>query len=158
MEIREYQLRIDKYKNESVKKINNSFKEIISTLKERMEDLITEINQKFELEQKNIKDEEKKWRYKQDVSNNLLLFSESNNDIELLKNSKLIMEGINMLNEPSSFKEIKVYNDLEANLNIDLNDFPHQTGSVLELSIEELKKLFSEFMIIGEPNALEYRS
>ena len=41
---------------------------------------------------------------------------------------------------------------------IDLNDYQHQTGSVLLLSNEDVKKLFKSFMFIGEPNILEYRS
>jgi hypothetical protein len=158
LEIREYQLRMDKYKNEAVKKINETFKDIINTLKQRMEELITEVDSKFVTEQGNISAQENKWKSKQNIANELLSFSQSTNDIDLLKNSKFIMEGIRSLNEPSAFREIKVYNDLDTTLDIDLNDFPHQTGSVLHLSIEDVKKLFRGFMYIGEPNALEYRA
>lgn len=158
LEIREYQLRMDKYKNEAVKKINETFKNIIGTLKQRMEELITEVDSKFIKEQSNISSQESKWILKQDVANQLLSFSQSSNDIDLLRNSKFIMEGISSLNEQSAFREIKVYNDLDTNLYIDLNDFQHQTGSVLLLSNEDVKKLFRNFMFIGEPNALEYRA
>ena len=158
LEIREYLLRMDKYKNEAVKKINETFKEIIGTLKQRMEELITEVDSKFVNEQSNISKEENKWINKQEICSSLLSFSESSNDIDILKNSKFIMGGIRNLNEMSNFKEIKVYNDLDNNLYIDLNDFPHQTGSILLLSKDDVKKLFKAFMFIGEPNALEYRS
>lgn len=158
LEIREYQLRMDKYKNEAVKKINETFKEIIGTLKQRMEELITDVDQKFVLEQGNISKEEYKWVNKQEICSSLLNFSESSNDIEILKNSKFIMNGIKNLNETNSFKEIKVYNDLDSNMYIDLNEFQNQSGSILVLSKENVKKIFYNFMSIGEPNALEYRS
>ncbi len=158
LEIREYQLRMDKYKNEAVKKINETFKEIIGTLKQRMEELITEVDEKFVNEQGNISKEESKWIDKQEISSTLLNFSQNPNDVDILKSSKFIMEGIRNLNNQSSFKEIKVFNDLDSNMYIDLNDYPQQTGSTLILSKDNLKNSFKFFMSIGEPNILEYRS
>ncbi len=158
MEIREYQLRMEKYKNETVKKIDESFNLIINCIKTRKEELINEVVSKFKFEISKIQSQEQRWRDKQQISERLLTLMNDADDKNILNNSKYIMEGILCLNETLTFKEIQVNNDIETCMYIDRNDFLNQTGNVLILNKEDIIKLFSGYMNIGEPNILEYKS
>jgi hypothetical protein len=157
LEIREYQLRMDKYKNETVKKIEESFNSIIHSIKERKEKVIGEVVGKFKAEINKIVSQEQRWKEKQEISEKLLEFMNNANDVNLLGNSKYIMDGIVILNEPLSFKEIHVNNDIETFMIINRNDYQNQTGNLI-LNKEDLIKLFTEYMNIGDPNILEYKS
>lgn len=158
LEIREYQLRMEKYKNETVKKIDESFNSIINCIKTRKEELINEVVGKFKFEISKIQSQEQRWREKQQISERLLSLMNDSDDKNILNNSKYIMEGITCLNETLTFKEIQVNNDIETCMYIDRNDFLNQTGNVLILNKEDIIKLFSAYMNIGEPNILEYKS
>jgi hypothetical protein len=156
LEIREYHLRLEKYKSDIVKKIDESFKEIIKTLKARKNELISDIIEKFKNEKERISGEEDKWNFKQDVSEKLLAFMNDRDDRNVLTNSKQILEGIRNLHESLSFKQIKVHNNLDTNLYIDKED---EKGSTqVTLSLEELVHYLSNYMTICEPNVLEYKS
>ena len=61
LEIREYHLRLEKYKSETIKKIDESFREIINTLKKRKNEIISEALDKFNLEKEKVLKEEDKW-------------------------------------------------------------------------------------------------
>ena len=61
LEIREYHLRLEKYKNDTIKLIDETFKEIINTLKKRKNEIISEALDKFNEEKDKIIKEEEKW-------------------------------------------------------------------------------------------------
>ena len=62
-------------------------------------------------------EEEKRWRDKQKVCEELLrLSSKPDADEEILMNSKFIADGIESLNEKPVYKEIKVINSLDKTL------------------------------------------
>lgn len=149
---------MEKYKNETVKKIDESFNSIINCIKTRKEELINEVVGKFKFEISKIQSQEQRWREKQQISERLLTLMNDADDKNILNNSKYIMEGIMCLNETLTFKEIQVNNDIETCMYIDRNDFLNQTGNVLILNKEDIIKLFSAYMNIGEPNILEYKS
>lgn len=158
LEIREYQLRMEKYKNETVKKIDEGFNTIINTIKTRKEELINEVAGKFKFEIGKIQSQEQRWKEKQQISERLLALMNDSDDKNILSNSKYIMDGICCLNEPLSFKEIQVNNDIETCMYVNVNEFLNQTGNLLILNKENLIKLFATYMNIGEPNILEYKS
>ena len=81
---------------------------------------------------------------------------QSNDDKELLIHAEEILKGIETLNEPLSFKEIKVYNDIDTDLLLGEDVF--EGGKEVMLSIEEMVSYFSNYMTIQEPNILEYKS
>jgi hypothetical protein len=158
LEIREYHLRVEKYKNETVKKIDEIFKEIITTLKKRKNELISEILDKFTLEKELIIGEENNWVEKQEISDRLISLSKDSDDQNMLVNSKFIMDGIRRLNEKLSFKEIKVYNDLDPSLIIDRKGSNNQQLTPMILSQEEVVHYLGKYLVINDPNILEFKS
>jgi hypothetical protein len=152
LEIREYSLRLEKYKNDTVKKIDDLFKEMISTLKKRKNELITEILEKFAYEKNKITREENQWIDKQDITEKLLMFSNDSEDKNLLVNSKFIMDGIRRLNEKLTFKELRIYNDLDTSLKIESGN------QNIVLSHEEIIAFLAEYLRIVGPNILEFKS
>jgi hypothetical protein len=61
LEIREYHLRLEKYKNDTIKLIEETFKEITNNLKKRKNEIISEALDKFNEEKSKIVVEEEKW-------------------------------------------------------------------------------------------------
>lgn len=158
LEIREYNLRVDKYKNETVKKIEEAFRGIINSLKQRKEEIISELIERFSEEKEKIVSQEKAWNDKQLISEKILGLMNDNDDKNIILNSSFIMEGLNMLNERLEFKEIKICNDIDTSLYIDRNNYPNQTGNLLVLNQADIENLLLTYMTIGEPNILEYKA
>lgn len=155
LEIREYSLRMEKFKNETVKKIENTFREIINVLKSRRNALIDEILEKFSSEKEKIAIEEQNWNNKQDVSEKLLQIMNDRDDRAILTNSRFVMDGIRLLNEKLDFKEIRVFNDLDTNLTIpDSEDEDKQ----ITLNLEQIIALLSNYLTICDPNILEFKA
>ena len=102
LEIRENNLIMEKSKAETVKKIEEAFKGITQTLKQRRADIINDIIDKFNIEKKKIDDAEADWMLKQDISEKLVQFDTEQNSAFLLANSKFIMEGIRKLRDRKS--------------------------------------------------------
>jgi hypothetical protein len=156
LEVKEYCLRLEKYKNDIVKKIDEGFKKIINLLKDRKENLSNEIEEKFFEEKEKILFEENRWVDKKDISEKLKELFKENNSIILLINSKYICEGIRTLNEKLEFKEMKVYNDLDENLNME-KEIKNQNVEI-SLSVDEIIGNFAEYMSAENVNILEYKA
>jgi len=149
-------LKLEKYKNETVKKIDEAFKKIIHLLKDRKVILSNEIAEKFGQEKEKILYEEGRWIDKQDITQRLLSLLSEKNSANLLINSKYIMEGIRSLNEKLEFKEMKVFNDLDTNLNFS-KEINKQDINV-SISVEDMCSYFSEYININHPKVLEYKA
>lgn len=149
LEIREYSLRLDKYRNETIKKIEDSFNSIISTLKKRKSEIMSEILEKFTTEKDQIQNDEDSWIDKQDMSVKVLELSKDPNDTNLLLNAKFIMDSLRLLNEEPKFKEAKIFNVIDTSLKLD---------SKVTLSYEEIIHYLKGFLTIQEPNILEFKS
>ena len=79
-------------------------------------------------------------------------------ETNILLNSKFILEGIRQLNEAMTFKEIKVYNDLDTSLKIEKKG-PNTIGqTVIVLSLEDIVYSLNTYLTISEPNTLEYKA
>lgn len=156
LEIREYSLRLEKYKNETVKKIDDAFKKLINLLKDRKANLSNEILEKFGDEKEKVLFEEERWIEKQDISERLLNLLSDKNPVNLLINSKYVMEGIRTLNEKLEFKEIKVYNDLDTSLNFSKEINKQEVN--ISLGVEDICSYFSEYIQIKNPKVLEYKA
>ncbi len=139
-----------------MKKIDDAFKKLINLLKERKTNLSNEILDKFGQEKEKVLFEEGRWIEKHDISERLLHLLSENNSINLLINSKYIMEGIRSLNEKLEFKEMKVYNDLDTSLNFS-KDINKQEVNI-SLGVEDICSYFSEYIHIQNPNVLEYKA
>ena len=149
LEIREYSHRMDKLRNETIKKIEDDFNTLIKALKNRKTVLMTELLDNFSKESELIENDESKWNVNQDVSDKVLSLSKDPNDATILLNAKFIMDVIKDLNVDEQFKEIKIFNVIDTTLNLGKNTF---------LSYEEILFHLKNFMTILEPNNLEFRA
>jgi len=66
------------------------------------------------------------------------------------------MEGIRILNEKQSFKEMKVFNDLETSLSFSKEINKQELN--INLSVEDICSYFSEYINVKNPNVLEYKA
>ena len=149
LEIREYSHRMDKLRNETIKKIEDDFNTLIKALKNRKTVLMTELLDIFSKESEEIENDESKWSINQDVSDKVLSLSKDPNDSTLLLNAKFIMDVIKDLNVDEQFKEIKIFNVIDTSLTLSPNTV---------LSYEEILFHLKNFMSISEPNNLEFRA
>ena len=149
LEIREYSHRMDKLRNETIKKIEDDFNTLIKALKNRKTVLMTELLDIYSKESEEIENDESKWNINQDVSDKVLTLSKDPNDSTLLLNAKFIMDVIKDLNVDEQFKEIKIFNVIDTSLTLSPNTV---------LSYEEILFHLKNFMTILEPNNLEFRA
>ena len=149
LEIREYSLRMEKIQNETIKKIEDDFNNLIKILKNRKTVLMTELLDNFSKESELIENDESKWNVNQDVSDKVLSLSKDPNDATILLNAKFIMDVIKDLNVDEQFKEIKIFNVIDTSLTLSPNTV---------LSYEEILFHLKNFMTILEPNNLEFRA
>ena len=149
VEIREYSLRLDKYKSDTIKKIEDSFNAIISTLKKRKNDVMTELIDKFSTEKDQIQNDEDNWKLKQEKSIKILELSKDSNDANLLLNAKFIMDTLRLLDIEPEFKEAKIFNVVYTSLELD---------NTITLSYEEIIHYLKNYLTIEEPNILEFKS
>ena len=149
LEIREYSHRMDKLRNETIKKIEDDFNTLIKALKNRKTVLMTELLDIYSKESEEIENDESKWSINQDVSDKVLSLSKDPNDSNLLLNAKFIMDVIKDLNVDEQFKEIKIFNVIDTSLTLSPNTV---------LSYEEILFHLKNFMSISEPNNLEFRA
>jgi hypothetical protein len=184
--IRENGLIIEKSKTDTVQKLESIFKGIVHCLKARRDFLINEINQKFNEQRQKIEDAEGDWCCKEDITEKMTQFYNDKNDSFLLANSKFIMEGLRKLNEKLTFTELEIYNNIGTDLTIELplkpiptdgseNKSPIPTqGNNLETegsatnnvesgktkvySLEDITEAFSNYLILGPPNVLNYKA
>lgn len=61
LEIREYHFKLEKFKNDTIKKIDDIFKDLITTLKSRKNNLINNLSDKFNEEKQRVLKDENKW-------------------------------------------------------------------------------------------------
>src|SRR5258708_7836644 len=61
LSIREFHLRLEKYKNETIKKVDDIFKELIQTLKSRKNAIINTLSERFSEEKQKVLKDEIKW-------------------------------------------------------------------------------------------------
>ena len=67
------------------------------------------------------------------------------------------MEGLRKLNEPISFNELDVYNNIDNSLIINtVNQNGEEENK--EFAMEDLLEAFSEYITIGKPNLLQYKA
>ena len=157
LKIKENRLLMEKAKAETIQKIEECFRGIIQALIARKNVLIQEILQKFDVEKQKIENADNDWGVKQDISEKLLDFFDEKNDSYILANSKFIMEGLRKLNEPISFNELDVYNNIDNSLVINtVNQNGEEENK--EFAMEDLLEAFSEYITIGKPNLLQYKA
>ena len=90
LEIREYGLRLELLRNETIKLIEKSFNEIIAEVKKRKTVLMTKIIDYFANEKEKDDTDEKKWIDNQKITEKIVALAKDYNDSKFLWNSKSI--------------------------------------------------------------------
>ena len=149
LEIREYGLRLERLRNDTVKLIEKSFNEIISAIKKRKTVLMTEIIDYFAEEKDKVSADEKKWIDNQKIAEKIVALAKDSDDANILLNAKFIMESLIELENKPVFKDAKIKNVVDPSLKLD---------DEITLSYEEILYYLSRYMTILEPNILEFNS
>ena len=149
LEIREYGLRLEKLRTETIKLIEKSFNEIISVLKKRKTVLMTEIIDYFSSEKEKVDTDEKKWINNQKIAEKIVALAKDSNDAKILLNAKFIIDSLKELENKPTFRETKLLNVVDTSLSLD---------EEVTLSYEEILYYLSRYMTILEPNILEFNS
>ena len=66
------------------------------------------------------------------------------------------MRGIRKLNEQISFLELKVYNDINTSMIISKTNL--STNIQINIKFEEVMEVLVNYLVILEPNILEYKA
>ena len=149
LEIREYGLRLERLRNETIKLIENSFNEIISVVKKRKTVLMTEIIDYFSEEKQKVNADEKKWIDNQKIAEKIVALAKDSNDAKILLNAKFITDSLKELEKSPEYRETKLLNVVDPSLHLD---------EEVTLSYEEILYYLSKYMTILEPNILEFNS
>ena len=149
LEIREYGLRLERLRNETMKLIENSFNEIISVVKKRKTVLMTEIIDYFSEEKEKVNADEKKWIDNQKIAEKIVALAKDSNDAKILLNAKFITDSLKELENKPEYRETKLLNVVDPSLHLD---------EEVTLSYEEILYYLSNYMTILEPNILEFNS
>jgi len=156
LDIREHHLKLEKFKNDTIKKIDDIFKDLIQTLKTRKNNLVNNLTVKFSEEKQHVIKDENKWVEEQEICEKLSYMLSEKDETNLLLNSFFIMEGIRKVNEPVSFLELKVYNDIDTTMTISKTKGSNDIK--INLSFDDMMEILNEFMTILDPNILQYKS
>ena len=149
LEIREYGLRLERLRTETVKLIEKSFNEIISAIKKRKTVLMTEIIDYFSAEKDKVSKDENKWIENQKIAEKIVALAKDSNDANILLNAKFIMDSLIELENKPVYKEVRIKNVVDPSLKLD---------DEVTLSYEEILYYLSRYMTILEPNILEFNS
>ena len=149
LEIREYSLRLDKLRNDTIKLIEKSFNGIISVIKKRKTVLMSEIIDFFGEEKEKVNADEKKWLEYQKIAEKIVTLAKDSDDGKILKNAKFICDSLKLFDEQPVFRETKLLNVVDSSLHLDED---------VTLSYEEILYYLSHYMEILEPNLLEFNS
>jgi len=149
LEIREYSLRLDKLRTDTIKLIEKSFNGIISIVKKRKTVLMSEIIDYFSEEKEKVNADEKKWIENQKIAEKIVSLAKDSDDGKILKNAKFISDSLKLFEEKPVFRETKLLNVVDSSLHLD---------DEVTLSYEEILYYLSHYMEILEPNLLEFNS
>ena len=149
LEIREYGLRLEKLRSDTIKLIEKSFNSIISVVKKRKTVLMSEIIDYFGEEKEKVNADEKKWIENQKIAEKIVALAKDSDDGKILKNAKFISDSLKALEEKPVYRETKLLNVVDSSLHLD---------EEVTLSYEEILHYLSQYMEILEPNLLEFNS
>lgn len=147
LEIREYGLRLEKLRSDTIKLIESKFNSIISAVKKRKTVLMSEIIDYFSEEKSKIVEDEKKWLENQKMTEQIVAFAKDPNDANVLLNAKFIMDTLKEIGHNLQYKETKLFNSVDTSFKLD---------EVTTISYEQLLYYFGKYMEILEPNLLEF--
>lgn len=173
LDIRQALLTCDQMKSKLVTRINNSFTKLIKAVKARKAEFLAEIDKYFDTERAKIVENEDNWKYKQQLSEDLLrLNSTAATDTELIKNGTYVYESISKLNEAIKFHEMKLISSVDDSLLLPASaikyvEVPNEEEEEdedepkpkdVEINLHELVGMFNQYMKIAEFKTLQYKA
>lgn len=164
LEVKQALLLLEKNKSEIIKKIEETFKGISHTLKNRKAEVINELIEKFAVEKDKIDNAEADWECRQEISEKLNQFDKDDNSGYLLLNSKFILEGIRKISEPTQFNELNIFTNFDSSLYVDLHKNEEdeveqeEQSKGKEFTIDELSRAFETFAALLEPKMHSYNA
>lgn len=156
--IKEALLLMEKSKSETIKKIEDVFHGITGVLHQRKNEILNEINQKFDEEKDKIDQAEDNWECKQDISEKLRQFDGESNSGFLIINSKFILEGIRKISEPTDFTELNIYNNFDTNLYIDIKKNENDENIIQQYDIDHICHAFEGYAQLLDPKYHQYQA
>jgi B-box zinc finger len=122
LDIRDSRIKVQKAKTTVTNQVEETFKSIIRTLKQRRNEIEDLIHQHFNQEFQTIDNDEHTWEEKQLLGKKLLEFSNSPADEALLTSSHIILSAIDVLNEQMQFKSLNLLTSIDFTVKHEEND------------------------------------
>ena len=148
LDIRDSKIKVQKAQTSVITQLEESFKNIIRTLKTRRNEIEDSVSTHFLQEVETIENDEKTWEEKQLLGKKLLEYSNSPNDEALLTNSFSILAAIDSLNEQMQFKTLNLLTSIDFAIKNDK----------FEIGFSELLLMLENFGKFGEIKNIQFRS
>jgi len=113
LDIRKTKLTSEEAKAKVLREIEETFTRIVKKLKERKNHVVKQVEDHYNQQMATIQEHEQRWIEKQELSVELLKFAKGNNEGNLVKNGKHIIQGIECISEPLAFHASEVLNTVD---------------------------------------------
>lgn len=143
-EIKENKVKTQKAQNNVMSQVQENFAQAFRTLKNRRKELIDEVDKHFANQLGVVEESEKNWEKKEKMSKQVLEIALGQSDEEVLLNCFMILDGIDCLELPVSFKNL----DLLENI-----DF-----GVYGTDIFEVVEILKSVGVLSDKKVLQFRS
>ncbi|KAL4488941.1 hypothetical protein ABPG72_005728 [Tetrahymena utriculariae] len=147
LDIRHTKIECEEKKAQIMKEVELTFSNVIKVLKQRKEDVISELVEHFNQQIEQVYEQESKWVEKQETGAELANLLKEENDLVLIQKSNLILKGIESLKESQQYKQVKILNTLDTNFK----------ASKLDSSIKEFLRDLEKFVVKGEVITIQYK-
>ena len=148
LDIRDAKIKVQKAQSTAMNQVQESFKNIIGTLKSRRNEIEDKICGHFKEEVDVIENEERAWEDKQILGRKLLEFSNSPADEALLSNSFMILSALDALNEGIKFKNLNLLTSVDFTID-------HEG---VKIGFADLLMILENLGNFGDMKNLEFRS
>lgn len=115
--IKDNKARLQKAQNNVMNQIQENFSQAIKILKNRRRELIDEVDKHFAKELNVVDESEENWEKKEKMSKRVVEIAKNNSDEEILLNCFLILDGIECLDLPVTFKNLKLLENIDFSIN-----------------------------------------
>eukprot|EP00357_Protocruzia_adherens_P037227 CAMPEP_0114998510 /NCGR_PEP_ID=MMETSP0216-20121206/15552_1 /TAXON_ID=223996 /ORGANISM="Protocruzia adherens, Strain Boccale" /LENGTH=147 /DNA_ID=CAMNT_0002363125 /DNA_START=281 /DNA_END=724 /DNA_ORIENTATION=- len=143
----------DSARRKMTKEVTEYFQELIKQIKARRDEVLDQIDQHVDEQKKHVVEREHHWEEKQVISQTLLKFATSEDDADILKNARYILDGLENLREPIQFRELSLVDSMNTAFNI-----KKKNDSENALGHKELCQHFEDYMQFGDVKTTQYRS
>jgi hypothetical protein len=138
-------------KKQVLEEIDAKFNALIKGLKARREALATEVIGHFAEQLQLIEEQERRWMEKEGISKDLLGFSSSSEDSQLVRNAFIILSGIDNLNEGTGFQTAKLITSINSTLKLSKQED-------VKVGFSQLLNDLENYASFGDDKQIQYRA